>query len=172
MRAEKQLLLDEIREKVASSKACLFTRYERLNPNTAFDLRLQLARVGGGFSAVRKRLLIKAAAGEGLHLDRALLKGHIGVIFSHEDFLQTAKLIFQFSKENEEVLEVLGGHFEGALYSGKEVKALSLLPPQPQMRAQFLGLLEAPMVHQLSLMEGILTSLLFCLQNKCEKENN
>lgn len=172
MRAEKQLLLDEIRKKVAASQAYLFTRYEKLNPNTASELRVQLAKIGSGFTAVRKRILIKAAAEEGVLLDRELLKGHIGVVFASADPIQTTKLIFQFSKENNEILEVLGGQFEGNLYSGQEMKTLSQLPSQDQMRAQLLGLFEAPMAQQLSVMEAMLTSLLFCLENKCEKEKN
>jgi len=170
MRDEKQFLLDEILDKVAGAKAYLFTSYQRLNPNTASNFRIQLAKIGGGFTVVRKRILMKAAAEKGMDLTREMLKGHVGVVFANEDPIQTTKAVFQFSKENEEVLEVLGGHFEGRLYSAQDVKALSQLPSRDEMRAQLLGLFEAPMAQTLSVMEAILTSLLYCLENRCEKE--
>ncbi len=59
---------------------------------------------------------------------RALLDGHIGVVFADEDPIQTTKTIFKFKSENEEVLEIIGGRFEGKLYSAKDVEAISKLP--------------------------------------------
>lgn len=170
MREEKQLLLDEIREKVVGSKAYLLTRYQKLNPNLASDLRMKLAKAGGGFAVMRKRMLMKAAEGEGVSLSREMLKGHVGVAFTLDDPIQFTKALYQFSKENEEVLEVLGGQFEGRLYSGAEVKLLSELPSLDEMRAQLLGLFEAPMAQTLSVMESLMTSVLYCLENKSKKE--
>ncbi len=170
MREEKQLLLDEIRGKVGKSKAYLLTRYQNLNPNLASDLRIKLAKAGGGFVVMRKRMLMKAAEGEGVALSRDMLKGHVGVAFALEDPIQVTKALYQFSKDNEEALEILGGQFEGRLYSGPEVKMLSELPSLDEMRAQLLGLFEAPMAQTLSVMESLLTSVLYCLENKCDKE--
>lgn len=172
MRAEKQFLLDEIRNKIGKAKACLFTRYQGMDPNMASNLRIQLSKIGGGFTVVSKRLLMKAASEEGVALNREMLKGHVGIVVANEDPIQTTKAIFQFSKENEEALEVLGGHLEGRLYSAEDVKAISKLPPENEMRAQLLGLFEAPMAQTLSVMEAIMTSLLYCLENKCEKEKS
>jgi large subunit ribosomal protein L10 len=170
MREEKQLLLDEIREKVAGSKACLFTRYQGLDPNAASDLRIKLAKVGGGFAIVRKRILMKAAEQQGISLNRDMLKGHVAVAFAMEDPISVTKTLLQFSKDHEEALEVLGGQVDGQLYTGAEVKMLSELPSQDEMRAQLLGLFEAPMAQTLSVMESLLTSVLYCLENKCEKQ--
>ena len=39
MRPEKQLLLDEIREKIDSSKALMLTRYQKLEPNAPAAFR-------------------------------------------------------------------------------------------------------------------------------------
>lgn len=172
MREEKKFLLDEIRDKVAGSKAFLFTRYQGLDPNKASDFRIQLAKVGGGFTVVSKRILMKAAEQQGVVISRDMLKGHVGVVYAKEDPIQATKAVYQFSKDNEEVFEVLGGHFEGKLYSAQDVKALSQLPSQDEMRAQLLGLFEAPMAQTLSVMDAIMTSLLYCLENKCEKEKN
>ena len=79
-----------------------------------------------------------------MYIDRALLEGHIGVIFADQMiFSKPPKAVFKFKQENEEVLEVIGGRFEGELYSAKDVEALSKLPSKDEMRAQLLGLLEA-----------------------------
>lgn len=166
MRPEKQLLLDEIRDKIDSSKAFVFTRYERLDPNLSANFRQKLGRVGGSFEVVRKRVFLKAAEAAGLRLDSNLLQGHIGVVFAEADPVQATKALFQFSKENDNLIQILGGQFEGQSCSAKDVEQISQLPSQQEMRAQFLATLEAPLGQTLAVMEALLTSVMYCLENK------
>lgn len=166
MRAEKQFLLDEIKEEMDGASAFVVTRYKGLTPNLSSDFRKSLQDAGGDFTVVKKRVLLKAAKAGGITLDPSLLEGHIGVVFAKEDPIPTTKALFSFAQSNEEVLEVLAGQFEGRLCSAEDVKAISMLPSQDEMRAQFLGLLEAPMSQTLSVMEALLTSIMHCLENK------
>ncbi len=170
MREEKQLLLDEIKEKIDGSTAMVLTRYQSLTPDLSADFRSQLMKAGGSFAVVRKRVLIKAAEVGGITLDPNLLQGHVGVMFAQEDPVSPTKVLFDFAKDNKETLEVLAGQFEGRLCSAEDVKAISKLPPQDEMRSQFLGLLEAPMSQTLSVMEALLTSILHCIENKSQQE--
>jgi large subunit ribosomal protein L10 len=82
------------------------------------------------------------------------------------DPLDATKVVFQFSKDNEEILKVLGGKFDGQVYTGADLDALSKLPSLNELRAQFLGLLEAPMSQTLTVIDALLTSVLYCLENK------
>jgi large subunit ribosomal protein L10 len=154
MRPEKQLLLDEIKQKIDQSTALVLTRYQKMNPNQASDFRMRLAKAGGNFAVVRKRILLKAAATSGVTLDLNALEGHIGVVFAMQDPIPVTKGIYDFAKENEEMLEVLGGRFEGKECSAKDFELISKLPTQDGMRAQLLGLFEAPMALTLSVMEA------------------
>lgn len=166
MRPEKQLLLDEIKQKIDNSKAFVLTQYQRLSPNLSASFRQTLGKSGGSYEVVRKRILIKAAKAAGLSLDEDLLKGHIGVVFADEDVVQSTKAFFQFSKENEGLFQVLGGQFEGKVCSAQDMEQISKLPSQQEMRAQLLATFEAPMSQTLSVMEAALTSVMFCIENK------
>src|SRR5579872_5671015 len=104
MRREKQLLLDEIKEKIDDSSAMVLTKYRKLNPNLSYSFRNSLSLSGGSLEVVRKRILIKAAQASGISLDLNNLDGHIGVVFIQKDPVQVTKSIYQFTKENEEVL--------------------------------------------------------------------
>src|SRR3989344_3188107 len=117
MRAEKQLLLDEIKEKINSSNAFILTCYQKMDPNINSQLRMLLLKAGGEMEVVAKRILVKAAAASNVTLDPTLLKGHIAVVFTRQDAVQTTKVIFKFKKENEDIIEIIGGYFEGRLYS-------------------------------------------------------
>lgn len=172
MRPEKQLLLDEIKDKIAGSKAIVLASYKRLEPNAAAHFRTDLAKTGGSLEVVKKRVLIKAAEVAGVALDPALLQGHIAVVFANEDPIQTTKTIYQFSQANEEVLEVIGGKFEGALCSAADVEQISKLPGKEEMRAQFLGTLEAPLSQTLAVIDALLTSVMHCLDNKSQQNNS
>jgi large subunit ribosomal protein L10 len=156
MRKEKQLLLDDIRDKINESTGFVLTRYGKINPNLASQFRFDLQKTGGDFEVIRKTILMKAADAAGLKFDRAMLEGHIGVVFSTEDLLQTAKAVFKFKEENEDMLEVIGGRFEGKLYSAKDIEVLAKLPTKPEMQAQLLGLFEAVPSQLLAVIEAFL----------------
>lgn len=169
MREEKQLLLNEIKDKIAGSKAIVLTSYKRLAPNKSAEFRLNLSKVGGSVEVVKKRVLVKAAQAADIALDPALLRGHIAVIFADQDPVQMTKVVYQFRKENEDLLEVIGGRFEGAVCSAADMEQISKLPGKDEMRAQFLGTLEAPLSQTLAVVEALLTSVLHCMENKAEK---
>jgi large subunit ribosomal protein L10 len=166
MRPEKQLLLDDMKQRFASSKAVVLMSYTKLEPNKAAAFRMDLAKSGGSLAIIKKRILLKAAKEAGMELDAGLLEGHIAVIFSMDDPLTTTKTIYQFCSANQEVLNILGGRFEGALCSAQDVKQISELPSREEMRAQFLTALEAPLSQTLAVIEALLTSVMHCLENK------
>lgn len=168
MRQEKTLLLDEIKEEMDGAEALIFTRYQGLTPDLSAAFRDQLAEAGGSYRVVPKRVLIKAAQQVGLDLKREELQGHIGVVLTREDTIAPTKAVFRFAKENEATLEVLAGQFEGKLCTSADVRAISELPSQDEMRAQLLGLFEAPMAQTLSVMEALLLSVVYCLENKAK----
>ncbi|NGX46428.1 MAG: 50S ribosomal protein L10 [Chlamydiae bacterium] len=166
MRSEKQLLLDEVKEKLSSAKALIFTQNIGLNPNLSYNLRCKLAETGGGYSVVHKRVFLKAAAEQGIVLEKDQLQGHIALVYAMEDSIETTKALYGFAKENKGFIEILAGYFDGRVCGPSDVTAISKLPSQDEMRAQLLGLFEAPMSQTLSVMESLLTSVIHCLENK------
>ena len=78
-------------------------------------------------------------------------------------------MLCQFVEDNEENFKILNGRFEHKDYSAKEVIELSRLPSLDEMRSQFVATLEAPMSQTVAVMESLLTSVLFCLENKSKQ---
>lgn len=170
MRQEKQILLDEIKGHMESYPSFVVMRHVGLTANTVSDFRRDVAKKGGNVEFVRKRVLVKAAEAAGIPLTLEMLPGHIGLVFVPQDPIELTKFVFQFSKDNEAGVEILGGRFEGKLYGASQVEMLSSLPSKDEMRAQFLGTLEAPLSHTLSVLDAILSSVVYCLDNKCKQE--
>lgn len=170
MKAEKELLKQEIRSKFDRYSSFIITQYKGLKANTANDFRRTIGKFGGEFEVVRKRVLIKAAEDAGIQLQLDDLGGHIGLVFLGQDAIESTKTVFKFSQDRDKILQVCGGRFDNQLYSGEDVEKLSKLPSKDEMRAQFLGLLEAPMAQTLAVMDAVLTSVVYCLDNKSKQE--
>lgn len=170
MKQEKQLLRDEIKNQLEKSGTFVIAQYSALTANKANEFRRSIAQYGASFEVVRKRVFLKALEQIGIKYDLKSLGGHIGLIFAAKDPVETTKVIRKFSDDNEKVLKLIGGRVEGQLISAQDVERLATLPSKDQMRASFLYLLEAPMAQTLSTMEALLSSVMYCLENKSKKE--
>lgn len=170
MRQEKQLLLDEIKDEIENAPALVLLSYSNLDPNKAAELRSSFKKTGGNIKVASKRVLLKAANEAGIEFNKESLKGHVAVATTGEDTIESTKAIYNYSKDNEDTIEVLAGFFDGAMLAPSDVKELSKLPSKDQMRSQFIGLLQAPMQQTVSVMNNVLTSVPCCLENKVKKE--
>ena len=170
MRKEKQLLLDEIKDKFSQFKDFVITSYDRLDPNTAADFRTSIINTGGCFSVVKKRIFLKATREAGIDIDQKMLTGHIGIIYSGNDLIATAKVIYEFKDKKTGLLDVLGGQFEGKPCLPSDLKELSALPSREQMRAQLLGVFEVPLSGLLSVIENAMTGVVSCMDQQMKKK--
>lgn len=169
MKHEKQLLLDEIKREIQHSPSFLVTQYVKLSAIKANSFRREMAKIGVSFEVVRKRVLVKAAENIGVKVSLDELPGHIGLVLAKNDPVEAAKAVLKYSKDNDDCFQLLGGKVEGIMIGAADMKRLSELPSKNEMRSQFLGLLEAPMSQTLAVMESLLTSVVYCLDNKAKE---
>lgn len=170
MRQDKQLLLDEIQGQIEHFGSFVVMRYLKLTANKANGFRREVKKLGGNVEVMRKRVLIKAAEAAGVSLDLKALPGHIGLVYAIKDPIEMTKFVIQFSADNDKAIEVVGGRIDGQLYNAAEVDALSKLPGKDEMRAQLLSVFEAPMAQTLAVMDALLSSVVYCLDNKVKLE--
>lgn len=170
MRREKGYLLEEINNRIFEGSGLVLVRYGTMKANQANDFRLKLRKAGGTYFVAKKRMLKKAAAEKGMNFDISLLRGNVGFIVAEENFLEATKALYAYKSETKDLIEVLGGHFDGQVCNATQMEAVSKLPTLPELRAQFLATLEAPMATTLSVMEAVLTSVIYCLDNKAKDQ--
>jgi large subunit ribosomal protein L10 len=170
MRQDKHLLLDEITESMNKFESFFVMRYEGLKANIANSFRREVLKQGGDVHVMRKRLLLKAAEAFGVTLDNVPLDGHIGVVFADEDPVTMLKSLIQFSKENGEAVKLVGGYAEKQVFDAQQVARLAELPSKPEMQAQLLGTLEAPLSQTLAVMDALVASAVYCLDNYISKQ--
>lgn len=171
MRQEKTLLLDQIKEHLNNSDAFVVFKYQNLDANSEANLRNQVAQTGGKLMTLKKRLLVKASEQLGVELNEEQLQGHVSVLSTGENVVDAIKSLYKFKEEKENTLDVLVGKYEGALCTAQDVEAISKLPSKDEMRAQILGVLEAVPAGTLGAMDALLTSVVYCLENKINQTN-
>lgn len=171
MRAEKQLLLDEIEDKIEDFKSFIVARYDKLSAADTRAFRREMAKLGSEYEVVRKRIFLKATEKQGLEIDASLLEGHVGVVFSGEEPMETAKAIVNFGKECSGSFEMLAGHVDGKICDSEEMKLLAQMPSKNELRAQLLALLQAPMAQSVGIMNAVMRSLVTCMDNKVKKDS-
>jgi large subunit ribosomal protein L10 len=172
MKHEKQLLLEEVKQQIVKRPSFAIMSYERIPANKANAFRREVQKLGGHVEVLRKRVLVKAAEAAGVNLSVEALPGHIGLVFAGEDPFETTKALFNFAKESDKNVKVVGGRFDGKLYNGEQIEMLSKLPGKDEMRAQLLATLEAPLSQTLAVMEALLSSVVYCLDNKSKQESS
>jgi large subunit ribosomal protein L10 len=169
MRKEKQFLLDEVKSHLESFGSFVMISYQGIDANQMNEFRRDVRKMKGGVEFVKKRLLVKAADQAGVKLDLAHLPGHIGLVLAKEEPIEMTKRVFKFRDDTDKKVQVVGGRIDGAVMSGADVKTLSELPSKDEMRAQFLATLEAPMAETLAVMEALILSVVYCLDNKAKQ---
>ena len=96
----------------------------------------------GGDEAIKNRLALKALEaeeGSGYH---GLFKGPVGIAYA-ENPGTAAKVATEFAKANDR-FKIIGGFMGETVVDQKGVEALSKLPTLDEVRAQLIGLLNAP----------------------------
>ncbi|NGX34479.1 MAG: 50S ribosomal protein L10 [Candidatus Anoxychlamydiales bacterium] len=169
MREEKKLLLDEIKEKIDQASSVVVAKYTNITTSESWNFRNILLKNSSEMEVVKKRVFLKAFEKSGYKCTIEELDGQIAVIFIKDDPIRAIKAIFEFSEQTNK-LEVIRGEIDNKTYNKEDLLILSKLPAMDELRAQFLSLLEAPMSGTLSVMESLLTSVVFALEEKKKLE--
>lgn len=125
------------------SQAVIVVEYTGAKMKDLDNIRAKIRESGGEFHVLKNTLARRAFADGGMSLPADFLVKSTAVSFAFSDPAATAKALNDATKGNEFV-KVKGGFMSGQVLNASQVKALADLPPLPVMRAQLLGVLQAP----------------------------
>lgn len=106
-------------------------------------IRAKIREVGGEFHVMKNTLARRAFKDNGMSFPQEFLLNSTAVSFAFTDPASTAKALSDATKGNE-FIKVKGGFMDGQVLNAAQVKALASMPPLPVVRAQLLGVLQAP----------------------------
>ncbi|MCB9084679.1 MAG: 50S ribosomal protein L10 [Bdellovibrionaceae bacterium] len=155
-RADKAQEISQISERFARAKAAFLVDFKGLTVEEVTSLRKQLHPLQSEMRVVRNTLARRALM-DHPESESALKDQFVGtnaIVFAYDDVSAPAKLLADFSKDVEE-LQVKSGVMDGTALDEARIKYLATLPSKEQLRAQFLGLLQAPMGKFVRTLEAV-----------------
>jgi len=126
-----------------NSRAIILTEYSGLNVKQMQDLRAQVRQAEGGYHVTKNTLLRIALAESGLELPEELLVGQLATGFAMNEVPSLAKALTEFAKDQDD-LKIVGGLLNDEFLTAEQIKELAELPSLDELRAQIIGMLQAP----------------------------
>ena len=151
--------VEKLTDKFKNSSALYFAKYAGVNVEQAAKLRMDFIDNDVDF-LVSKNTLSKIAAKNAGYEDLFdnILSGQIAIAYANSDPTSPARVIKEFSKDNES-FEVVGLFFDGNLYDPSKYKELANLPTKDVLITKFVYCLNSPMSNMALLLNASMAKL-------------
>jgi len=150
-RAQKQGLVEALRQDLADTVCVVVTHQTGLSVAEATQLRRQIRGVGARYRVTKNRLVRRALEGTPFEALSPLFTGPTAIAFSH-DPVAAAKAAVEFANRNAK-LTIVGGGLSGRPLDAAGVRALAILPSLDELRGKIIGLIQAPATKLAALLQ-------------------
>ena len=161
-KAQKQKILDELKEKIAGQKAMIFVDFAGLKVKEFSNLRKKLKAVGDEIKVAKKTLLGLVLKKTGIEFETKRLKGEIALVFGYKDEISPAKIVYQFAETNPN-LKILGGFLENQFREAQDFITLAQLPTKEELLTRLVRNASAPISNFINVLQGNIKGLIYAL---------
>ncbi len=158
LKSEKEKTVDDLKEKLASTRSLILTDFRGLNVEDLSRLRRDLKKGGAEYRITKNTLIRMAARESGYEAIVDYLKGPTGLVFSYQDPISPAKVLHEFLQKSDKP-KIKTIWLEGKLFGGNQLKRLATLPSKEVVLTQIVGSLNAPMANFVGTLQGMLRNL-------------
>ena len=142
-RQDKDEVVAKVKGHIEKANALFVTNLVGISANDSVALRKKVRDVNGYVCIARNTLLARAAKGTYAETKIKDLTGPTALAFSFQDAAAVAKVLNDFSKENE-IVAVKAGYLDQKEITKQEVVQLANLPSKDQMLGTLLATFLAP----------------------------
>ena len=141
-REEKQQLISSLSDVFKKAKLVVVVHNNGLTMEQTTALRKGVREDGASYKVAKNRLAKLALAGTPYESLADLLKGPTAIAYS-EDEIAASKAVVKMAKASDK-FKVIGGAMNGQAIDVARIQQLASLPDLNGVRAQLIGLLQAP----------------------------
>ena len=156
---QKKEITNDLRERFERAQIVIVTDYKGLDVMTMNALRRKLREVDVEYQVVKNTLLIRASEETDVTAIKEAFKGPSAVAISYEDPVAPAKVLTEFSKDNDK-LEIKAGVMNGKALDLQGIKALSSLPSREVLLGQVLAAMNGVPTAFVRTLSGVLGQFL------------
>jgi large subunit ribosomal protein L10 len=140
---EKQALVAEVAEVAAKAHSAIAAEYRGMTVEQLTKLRMQARKQGVFMKVVKNTLARRAVAGTSFECMKDSFKGPLILAFSKEDPGAAARVVKDFTKDNEKLV-VTAVALGGKLLPKSDLERLAKLPTREQAIATLMAVMKAP----------------------------
>jgi len=136
---------DEVKlykEKFEKSKLVILADYRGINVSDVTKIRADLRKSSSEYKVTKNSILRFAAKEAKLDELESLLEGPTAVVFSYDDYVEPAKVIYDYAKTSD-FYKIKGGVMDGKVISVAEIERLAKLPSREMLLTQLATVLLA-----------------------------
>ena len=139
---QKKEEVTKLANEMKESKLILLTDYRGINVEDVTKLRTDVRNANAEYRVIKNNITKRALAEAGIEGLEAQLEGPTAVILAKEDYLEPAKAIYKFSKDND-YYKIKGGVIEGKVMTAEEIITIAKLPSRETLLSMLAGALLA-----------------------------
>jgi large subunit ribosomal protein L10 len=159
-------LVEEVTNYLGKSDYVYLSDFTEGSVSSISSLRAKLRREDAECHIVKNSILQIALKDRIDFLDKSWFCGHTALIVGGDNPSGVAKILANFSKDNEERMFVKGGVLKANILSSSEIKTLAELPTLDVLRAGLLALFNEPARRLVYVASGVPRAVVNVLQAK------
>lgn len=161
---KKQEIVQELTEDISKAKAIYFTSFMGLNVSKISDLRNKLRDLNTKAKVAKKTLADLSFKQSGIEINfKDQFDDSVMFNFAFNDPILTAKTLWQFSKQNEN-LKILGAFMDGKILKKEEIIQLAQIPPREVLLGRLVSSLASPIRNFNYVLKGNTIKLVYALK--------
>jgi large subunit ribosomal protein L10 len=166
---KKDELVEQYRELIQQSSAVFLTQYGGMSVKEMEQLRVKLSEANGRINVTKNTLLQIALEESEFATPADLLVGPVATSFALGEAPALAKVLVDQAKANEK-LTIIAGLLGTQVLTKDEIESLANLPSLDELRAQILGLINAPAQGILSVVANSVRQVVNVVDAYAKKE--
>ncbi|MGB9763281.1 MAG: 50S ribosomal protein L10 [Minisyncoccia bacterium] len=171
-KSKKIEIVKELTDLIKLARAIYITGFSGLSVQELSKLRKMIRDVKGKAKVAKKTLADIAFKRNNIALSvKESIKEPLMFEFGLEDPIVLAKVLWQFSKQNEK-LKILGGYLEGQVLNAQDIKSLAQLPSREVLLGRLVSSLTSPIRNFNYVLKGNMVKLVYALSALQSKNNS
>ena len=169
----KERNVSELVRLLGESQGVILFEYRGLTASKTQELRRKIRAASAEMHVAKNTLMRIALKEAGMVTADNIDTGPNAYVLSYGDITHTARTLRDFAKERgNEAVVIKGGILGQQILSKDDVVALADLPTRPELLAQVVGTMVAPIRNLLTVLNGPARALVTCLAQIQEKKEN
>lgn len=139
----KQVIIDEIKEKLSKAKSAVVIDYMGITVEQADAMRKNLREADVDYTVYKNTLMKRAIEGTEFEALGEVLEGPSAFALSYDDVTAPARVLSKAMKDFEK-MSFKAAVVEGSFYDAAGVEALAKIPGREELIAKFMGSIQSP----------------------------